>query len=179
MVGAVFSISTLGLAAITTIIAQFKHVIINNRKSYKNNESTDKFLSDGLKERTIAYARKQQLKTVAVCYRQDWTDENRICIDPLEWMGYLKRAKAIVTNTFHGTIFSIKTGVPFVTELNDAIRLKTISMIEKLGIENHVYFNQSTLDDMLSVPCDLPRVQNLIQDWANEARQCLGSSLGD
>lgn len=131
------------------------------------------YLSDDLIAQTRAYARQHGLKTIAVCYRQTWTDENRICIGPLEWLGYIRNAAAVVTNTFHGTIFSTKAGVPFVSELNDSIRLKTVSMIEKLGIEDRFFSSGKSAEEILNRKWDVDGVHRRIETWRGEAREFL------
>ena len=129
-------------------------------------------------EQTKAYARKRGLTTIAVCYRQKWVDENRICIGPQEWLGYIRNAAAVVTNTFHGTIFSMKAGVPFVSELNDAIRLKTVTMIDRLGIGDRFFQQEGSIEEILEHPWDVDAVHDRIDVWRKEAEFFLRSALG-
>jgi polysaccharide pyruvyl transferase WcaK-like protein len=135
------------------------------------------YISDDLIAQTRAYARRHGLKTIAVCYRQTWTDENRICIGPLEWLGYVRNAAAVVTNTFHGTVFSVKAGVPFVSELNDSIRLKTVSMIEKLRIEDRFFSSGKSVEEILRRTWDVEGVHKRIEAWSGEARAFLSKAL--
>ena len=128
-------------------------------------------------EQIKAYAKKKGLKTIAVCYRHKWADENQICIGPQEWLGYIRNASAVVTNTFHGTIFSVKAGVPFVSELNDAIRLKTITMIDRLGIGDRFLSEESSVAEILECPWDVEAVHQRIEDWREDARSFLRDSL--
>lgn len=136
------------------------------------------FVSDELISQAKDYARRNGLKTVAVCYRQKWTDENHICIGPMEWLGYIQNAAAVVTNTFHGTVFSVKAGVPFVSSLNDAIRLKAATMIDKLGIQGRFLSSERTVGEILDEPWDVEQVHQCIELWRNEARDFLRQSLG-
>lgn len=52
------------------------------------------------------YAEENHLRTVALCMYQAWCDEY-MCCSTYEFPSYLKAARYVVTNTFHGTIFSI------------------------------------------------------------------------
>ena len=63
-------------------------------------------LSDEEKEKIKAYAKRNGLKTVSVSLYNSWCDVN-IAAEPLEFLGYLEQAEAVVTSTFHGTLLSI------------------------------------------------------------------------
>jgi polysaccharide pyruvyl transferase WcaK-like protein len=124
-----------------------------------------------------SYAKKHRLKTIAVCYRSKWTDDNVICIGPQEWLGYIRNAAAVATNTFHGTIFSVKAGVPFVSELNDAIRLKTRTMIDRLGIADRFFDEQGSVEEILNSSWNVPQVHQRIDLWRKDAESFLEAAL--
>lgn len=52
------------------------------------------------------FCKEKKLKLVSLCIFQHWCDAHINC-SPLEFPAYLKAATNVVTNTFHGTIFSI------------------------------------------------------------------------
>ena len=60
------------------------------------------------------YAKRNGLKTVSVSLYNPWCDVN-ITATPLEFLGYLKNAKSVVTSTFHGTVLSIILNKQFYT----------------------------------------------------------------
>ena len=136
------------------------------------------FVRADVVEQVKAYADKHKLKIIAVCYRQKWADENRISIGPQQWLGYIRNASAVVTNTFHGTIFSVKAGVPFVSELNDAIRLKTLTMIDRLQIMDRFLTKDGSVDKILDRPWDVDAVHQRIESWRGEAELFLKRVLG-
>jgi len=60
------------------------------------------------------FAKENNMKIIGTFGYQSWCDKNLI-LDPFELLAYVKQASYIVTDTFHGTIFSIKYNKPFVS----------------------------------------------------------------
>lgn len=60
------------------------------------------------------YARKKNLKTVACCFQHDWCDYQCEC-SPLQFSALIRKCKAVITTTFHGSIFSILNHARFVS----------------------------------------------------------------
>lgn len=54
------------------------------------------------------------------------------------FMWYMKHAKFVVTNSYHGTIFSILFKRPFYTFLEESMRCRVDTLVEKLGIKDRV-----------------------------------------
>lgn len=60
------------------------------------------------------FAEKRGLQVLSLCGKQDVEGfENRSGLSPKEILPYIKNAAFVVTDTFHGTIFSIIQHVPF------------------------------------------------------------------
>ena len=64
-------------------------------------------------------------------------DKNIIC-SPLEVFSYFKGADYIITDTFHGTIFSIKTNSKFCTIIRETNANKLVALLQKLGREDRI-----------------------------------------
>lgn len=124
-------------------------------------------------ERTRAYARKQNWQTVTVCYRQRWADRNHICIGPHEWLGWVQAAEAVVTNTFHGALFSIKSGAQFVVENNEAVRNKLPSLMRSVGLEDRILQPGADVAALLEKPWPVEEGRARIQHLREEARTFL------
>lgn len=62
-----------------------------------------------------SFAKEHKLKLISIFCRYDWCDEAIIPETPFDVLGWFKGAEYVVTDTFHGTIFSIITGRKFVT----------------------------------------------------------------
>ncbi|NBB79902.1 MAG: hypothetical protein GVY36_10725 [Verrucomicrobia bacterium] len=96
------------------------------------------------------YALKNNLKIIAPAYVQAWADISLSIISPLEWFSVIYYADCVVTNTFHGTVFSILLRKRFSTYLGHQIRMKTKDMITLLEAEKNVYQEDGDLKANLS-----------------------------
>jgi hypothetical protein len=61
-----------------------------------------------------AWAHDNDLSLVSIGYRNDWADRQWIDAGPLQFPGFMAGASAVVTNFFHGCIFALLNGKPFV-----------------------------------------------------------------
>lgn len=88
-------------------------------------------------------------------------------VGPCEWLGYIHDAEYVITNSFHGTVFSILFSKKFFAEVSDRVNPSTSrlnSLLKMFGFENRTIasFTQSMLEieiDMESVDAVL-RVQS-------------------
>lgn len=59
---------------------------------------------------------------------------------PNDWLGYIKNAKYVVTDSFHGTAFSVIFQKNFIslTKNNAGRNTRIVSMLKKLGLEDRI-----------------------------------------
>ena len=110
-------------------------------------------------------------------------DSKSTVMSPNEWVGYIKQAKFLVTNSFHGVVFGIIFQRPFVAigftggraSLNDRIS----SLLGKLGLEGRMLkeYNEDAILRLINEPIDWEKVHLRIQDWRNEAYRYLTKVL--
>lgn len=74
---------------------------------------------------------------------------NRTCLGPSEWLGWVRRASFVCTNSFHGTAFSIAFQRDFACSphqqrptLNDRI----LDLLEKIGLSERFVSDATTLN---------------------------------
>lgn len=86
-----------------------------------------------------SFAKEHKLKLISIFCRYDWCDEAIIPKTPFDVLGWFKGAEYVVTDTFHGTIFSIITGRRFVTLVRKTGRVtngeKISSLLRQLRLE--------------------------------------------
>jgi hypothetical protein len=104
--------------------------------------------------RQVARARGWRL--VSAGFHHDWCDANLV-VTPFELLRLFSRAQAVVTDTFHGSIFSIKFRRPFVSLLRVASRRGSNSnkleyLLRQLGLESRIIGDLSQLAAQLDVP---------------------------
>lgn len=81
------------------------------------------------------FAQKKGLKIYSVGFYQSWVDKNIVC-DPFELLQYFVNAEYVVTDTFHGTIFSVRCHKQFATVFRDKNRQKLSSLLKDLHLES-------------------------------------------
>ena len=90
------------------------------------------------------------------------------CIYPSvsRWVAGFRDAQFVVTDSFHGTVFSIIFNKPFVAILNSKRgSSRFISLLSVLGLENRLI---STTNDLLEEhlkPIDYTEVNKILNDW--------------
>lgn len=128
---------------------------------YENITSRDKRLEknliiytypDRLKEKHIidqikTLAKKEGLTLVSIGSYYDWC-KNPV-LTPFQVLQYFRNAKYIVTDTFHGTVFSLKFATPFATLVRDSNRQKLGDLLSRLGQEEAAITDADNLEEVL------------------------------
>ena len=68
-----------------------------------------------LGEAAQRWSRRTGIKLVSIGYRNDFADEQRIADGPEEFADAVAGASAVITNFFHGCVFALANGKPFVS----------------------------------------------------------------
>ena len=134
-------------------------------------------LSNEAVKKICEYAKINKLKIVATCYRQAWADNNIIDSGPFDWVNLIRHASYIFTNTFHGTIFSIKLKKKFVLEYNKVIESKTYPVIKNLGLQGHIFTPSCNLSSIFNCQDYEQSIMDIIKSYAVKNREFLINSL--
>lgn len=78
------------------------------------------------------FARQKNKKIISIGNFSKIADKNIIC-HPFYVFSYFKNADYIITDTFHGSIFSMKMNAKFCTLIRESNRNKLVSLLTKLG----------------------------------------------
>ena len=84
-----------------------------------------------------AFAKKYNKKIYSVGNYSRIADKNIIC-NPLKVFSLFRNADYIITDTFHGTIFSVKTNSKFCTIVRDSNKNKLIALLKYLKKEDRI-----------------------------------------
>ncbi len=57
---------------------------------------------------------------------------------PGEFLGEIEQAEYVITNSFHGTVFSVIYQRPFISMLHSETGSRTIDLLKSLGLESHI-----------------------------------------
>jgi hypothetical protein len=101
---------------------------------------------------------------------------------PVEnWIRGFMDASFVVTDSFHGTVFSILFNKPFLA-LGNANRGMTrfVSLLKIFGLEERLVLKDSDqLAEIIRTPVDFNRVNNILSAKRNESLQFLKQNLGN
>ncbi len=76
------------------------------------------------------------LDTIAVGYPCKLADRNYLSVSPSEWLGYFANASYVISDFYHGVIFSIVFNKAFSVFIRDSKSNKIASLLKDLDIEN-------------------------------------------
>ncbi len=93
------------------------------------------------------YASQHGLKLVVTGLLHPWADE-QVAASPFEFLGLLRSAAAVATDTFHGTIFSVLMGANFVV-LGRKQSNKRTDLVDELGLQSRVWTGDAPLEEAL------------------------------
>lgn len=122
------------------------------------------------------FAKKHNKKLVSVGTHQKWVDI-KIEADPFELLSYVKNAEYIITDTFHGSIFSIKYNKPFATFIRESNKQKLGDLLKRFSVEDREVKNVDELEDILLKPIDFEKVNSIISMETNKSIEYLRANL--
>lgn len=110
-------------------------IVYSYRNRIKNQEEIEMIQS---------FCRKHKLTPVAIGAPQFWIKDYLIC-SPFECLKIFERAKFVITDTFHGTIFSYKYCENFATIRRKSNDNKILDLAKKLDVQEH-FVDTNNLD---------------------------------
>lgn len=127
------------------------------------------------------YARSKGLKIISVGFYHEWCDYNLV-LTPFELLSLFKNADSVVTDTFHGTIFSIISRKPFVSLLryenkrgSNSNKLKFL--LSQLGLETRIYNYTEDLDIQLNERIQYDKVDDCLEMLRETSMQYICDAL--
>lgn len=124
------------------------------------------------------YARSRGLKTVAVGGSQFWCDLY-IPVSPFRLMDYFYYADCVITDTFHGAIFSVINRKRFAVIPRATNRNKLSSLLSDLELQDRLLPDIACLETVVSREVDYSRVEMILQEARGRTREYLRKQLGD
>ncbi|ODP36456.1 polysaccharide pyruvyl transferase family protein [Sphingomonas turrisvirgatae] len=127
-----------------------------------------------------AWASQRGLRLVSIGYRNDWADESVIDLAPEAFPAQIAGAAAVTTNFFHGCVFALRFGRPFVCAVSDYRRNKLRDLTDKLGAARHLVDATTEAGDysaLLDAPLDL-EIAGRIAQLREQSGAFLATALG-
>ena len=123
-----------------------------------------------------ALAKARGLKTVAVGASQFWCDAY-VPLTPFRLMDYFNSAEMVVTDTFHGTIFSVIHHKEFAVISRPTNYRKIESLLNDLGLQNRRTKDIHDLEQIFLDKINYEKVEEILQRERKRTREYLREQL--
>lgn len=134
------------------------------------------YLLDDARVREIQLlARYWQCEIIVVGHYSDKVPEVKI-IDPFMFLSYVRDARAVITDSFHGTIFSIQYNRPFCSFVGE--NYKVANVLETFGLTDRNYAMHQSILDLFACQIDYDLVNQQIANKKKESITFLVGALG-
>lgn len=98
---------------------------------------------------------------------------------PGEFLGLLSNAEYVITNSFHGTVFSLIYEKPFISLLHSDTGSRTVDLLKSLGMESHIVWNEEDFYDMKQFQIeDKEKLRRKMEKVREKSRRFLEEALG-
>lgn len=124
-----------------------------------------------------SYALKYKLQIMSLFCNYCWCDNELIPSSPLDIFDYFKNASYVVTDTFHGSIFSIITHSRFCTLLRSSNVQKLTSLLSMLHLSDRLVYHYSQLSDKLTENIDYELTEEVLGKYRMDANMYLQKNL--
>jgi hypothetical protein len=132
-----------------------------------------------LKERTRRWAASRKVRLISVGYSNDFADEQRIAAGPREFARLMAGAQAVITNFFHGCVFALVNGKPWVSAPSDYRSIKIPDLASTVGEQRRLVdegTSEVAFADLLDRRVQ-PEVRARIQEARVRSREFLSAAL--
>lgn len=127
-------------------------------------------------------AKQRNLKVYSIGGAQKCADKFIDC-SPFEVFSYFKNAEFIITDTFHGSIFSIVTHRPFITLVRKSIgenygnEEKLTDLLERLKLDNRIVYNYEDIESKLEESIDYKEIESLLSNERKKSIEYLEEKI--
>lgn len=130
------------------------------------------------------FAEQKGLKIYGISGYQSYADE-MIYDSPLNILQYFKNAKYVVTDTFHGTIFSVINNKPFVTIVRKSVngsygnQEKLEDLLVKLELKDRFTFDGNDIVRILDTEISYDKTNEIISNERVKAKTYLAEVINE
>ncbi len=97
------------------------------------------------------------------------------------WIKRFAGAEYVITDSFHGTVFSLLYHRPFVVCVGNPLRVtRIVSLLSQLGLENRIVSKgngKTSIEDVLKTPIDWEIIENKINSLRKQSMNALKEAL--
>ena len=128
------------------------------------------------------YAKRKNLKVYAIGGIQKCADQFIDC-SPFEVLAYFRNAEEVITDTFHGSIFSVITHCPFTTLIRKSVgnsygnEEKLSDLLKRLGLANRMTTKIEDAENINEKAIDYAKVNERLKARREVAKEYLRKNL--
>lgn len=100
-------------------------------------------------------------------------------LGPQEWVGLISGAAYVITDSFHGTAFSINFNKPFTTLVNPVSNMnsRVLSILNITGLEDRIIYDNGTGEMPKTLSVDFTEANKNIECWRTKSLSFIRKSL--
>lgn len=125
-----------------------------------------------------AFAGKHSKKVISVGVYHEFCDVYVADATPFELLAYVKNADYVVTDTFHGTVFSIKFNKRFVTIVRESNQQKLGDLLDRFHLSEHSLRDPEDMEAILQCKRDFSYSNQVVAEQTQAALDYLRSGIG-
>lgn len=122
------------------------------------------------------FAKRHNKKIISLGFYQKCADYNLI-VEPLDVLAYFKNADFVITDTFHGSVFSIKANTKFCAIIRDSNRNKLTSLLTDLHCKSQVAENISDIEEIYRKRIDFGETNDIIKREMQRSKEYLEENI--
>ncbi len=122
------------------------------------------------------FCKQHGLDILAIGMQQSWISDFRI-MTPFELLYAFKNADFVITDTFHGAIFSAKYSNKYAIMIRESNRNKLSDLVSKLDISAHVMTDAKDLENIWLLMDDKETIRRVEQDGLQKTLNYFESAL--
>jgi hypothetical protein len=124
----------------------------------------------------VAFARRRGLRVVVPCHYAPWADLN-LPVGPFEFLDLARRADCVVTDRFHGILFSVVYGRPFAALGLE--KLKVRAALADLHLTDRAVGVGQSIESVLERPVDYSKTLGVTSRMRTSSRAYLAEALDE
>lgn len=101
---------------------------------------------------------------------------------PSQWIEKIRSSRFVITNSFHGTVFSLLYHRPFLflPWANDGQNVRIKELLGKLNLSDHIFTEKAAIEkqvEAMAMPIQWNEVDNMLSQWRSESLDYLRKAL--
>lgn len=156
----------------------------NNKYNEKNSDYVLLYIVDANLKTYLAEIRKLKQKVkkdfwliTPYKYKMECIDKNIVGATPNDFISLVKNSDMVVTNSFHGVIFSSNFNKKFIALENHKNPVRTKDYLNRIGIPERIVKNELEVENIEIENFNMDYHKN-IEKIVNETKQWIGDKIG-